>query len=175
MMTRKVFNRLKSICRAYDPFTQYIDSYRQQQSAERSNSKLEEEFDEIVSQYTPDGAGAYIPWDLRNCSGQELEDGLLEALNKWGIEVEPRRIWTEEEIDNLIRTNNQMLINTLKKTSIFSFNSKFLEKSDRKVIDSIFSYYLNNDSKITLKQAELARAIYIKYIPQLTELANSID
>ena len=172
MMKRKIFDRLKSICRAYDPFTQYIDSYKQEKEAERCNKKLNEEFQSILSEYTSDTVS--IPWQCENCHGQELEDSLLEVMKKLGIEVEPRKIWTEKEVANMIQTNNKVLLGVLRKTNFYTGRSKFIDKSDRKFLNSVFSFYLKNDN-ITNNQAAAIRRVFAKYTKELTELANELD
>lgn len=174
MMTRKVFNDLKNDCRNYDPFTMYIDSYRQHESADRANARIEEHFSKTVAEYTGEDEEYSIPYDCENCSGEKLEAALLAYLNKLGIEVEERHIWSEEEIVHLIQTNNKVLLNALIKLDGFAVDTKFIAKEDRAFLRSVtFFYYKNN--VITNDQAAAIRKIFAKYTTELTVLANKLD
>ena len=173
MMTRKVFDQLKRFCRNYDPFTQYIDSFRQKESADEANHEIEKEFNTILAEYTDEKIFG-IPWTCNNCTGETLETNLTEYLNKLGIEVEPRRIWSEEEIANLIQTNNAVLLNTFRKLDSFAVDTTFLAKGDKSYLKSVASFYYKNKA-ITNNQAAVIRKIFAKYTTQLTALANQFD
>ena len=174
MMTRKIFNQLKHLCINYDPFTQYIDSHRQKESAEKRNRRVEEEFQSILREYANAEADYFIPWRCENCHGEELEKELLKYLSELEIEVEPRHIWTEKEIEDMVQTNNQVLINVLRKTSLYTSKGAFLSKPDQKSLRTIFNFWLDND-KITNDQAATARQIFARYTSELTALANELD
>lgn len=174
MMTRKVFNDLKNDCRNYDPFTMYIDSYRQHESADRANARIVEHFSKTVAEYTGEDKEYSILYDCENCSGEELEVALLTYLNELGIEVEERHIWSEEEIAHLIQTNNRVLLNTFKKLNSFAVDNKFIANEDRAFLRSVASFYYKNDA-ITNNQAAAIRKILAKYTTELTALANKLD
>lgn len=175
IMNRKDFETLKSLCRSYDPFTQYIDSYEQELQAEENNRKINEKFDKIVSGYTGEDKSYYMP--CTNCTGEVLENNLTEWLNELGIEVEPRKVWTEQEIATLIQTNDKMLHNTIKKiTGLFAPNyiKELFSKSDYEFLKSIYSYYLKNN-RYTTKQFLVARKKLENYTAEITKLANTIE
>lgn len=175
MMNRKDFETLKSLCRSYDPFTQYIDSYEQELQAEENNRKVNKRFNEILKSYTGEDKDYYMP--CTNCTGEILENDLTEWLNELGIEVEPRKVWTEQEIATLIQTNDKVFHNIIKKiASLFTPNyiRDYFSKADYKFFSSIYSYYLKNNH-YTAKQVWVARKKLANYTSKLTELANMIE
>lgn len=172
MMNRKTFKRLFDLCRRYDPFTRYIDSYKQELQAEKANAAIEKEFNEIMAEYT-DEKNHGIPYGCENCYGEELEKNLTEWLNAKDIEVEPRKIWTEEEISTYIETNDTVVMNAFRKISALGANKSFLSDDDKKSLRSIYDQYLRKHG-ITEKQFFTVRKILMKYIPNITVLSNQI-
>ena len=50
IITKNDFEKLFTLCRGYDPFTMYIDSYEQEIQAEKANKKVMEKFSNIVKE-----------------------------------------------------------------------------------------------------------------------------
>lgn len=77
--------RMIPLCRAYDPFTCYIDSYTQQKAAEARNDKLDSQFNECMQEVL-DGYSRGIPAKLQNV-GADLEQKLIAWLWEADISV----------------------------------------------------------------------------------------
>ena len=93
------------------------------------------------------------------------------------------RIWTEEEIRNLVQTNDKVLYGALKKLYACQtieeqnsgmtkeYNGKGFNGVDVPILSS-FCEFLNKTGFLTPKQKILARKKLVKYTKQLTVLAN---
>ena len=182
MMKRTTVKRLVNICVAYDSFTQYIEDGRQQTTAERRNDELTKEFVRIMAE---EGISVkYIPSDFENVYG----DKLITKIEKWlaenGVEVEPKRVWTEEEIRNLVQTNDKVLYGALRKLyaqqtadeqadgDTIHHNGVGFNGADAKIMSS-FAQFLAKTGFLTTKQKAVARRKLVKYNRQLTRLANA--
>lgn len=172
MMNRKTFKRLFDLCRNYDPFTMYIDSYKQELQAEKANAAIKKKFNEIMAEYVDEKIN-YIPSGCENCYGEELEKNLTEWLNTKGVEVEPRKIWTENEISMYIQTNDTVVMKAFRKIFSFGTDTSFLAADDKKFLRSVYDQYLKKDG-ITEKQFFAIRKILLKYISNITVLSNQI-
>ena len=181
-MTRANFNTLVGICKGYDPFTNYIDNYRQQVQAENFNKQLKQEFDAIMAQF---GIKAFMP-----CTndGAETENNLIQWLASHDITVEPEQVkakrqWTEDEIKNLIQTNDKVLYGALKKlyacqtadeqstAETTHANGAGFNAVDAQFLTSV-SQFLISKGFLTDKQKVIVRRKLVKYNRQLTRLAN---
>lgn len=95
-----------------------------------------------------------------------------------------KRIWTEDEIKNLIQTNDKVLYGALKK--IYAEQTADEQASgetnhrngvgfngvDAPILSS-FCEFLNRTGFLTPKQRAIARKKLVKYNKQLTALANA--
>lgn len=93
------------------------------------------------------------------------------------------RIWTEEEIKNLVATNDEVLYGALRKLYACqtdeeqaSGTTKIYNKAGFNGVDapilSSFCEFLNKTGFLTPKQRAIARKKLVKYNKQLTRLAN---
>lgn len=94
------------------------------------------------------------------------------------------RIWTEEEIKNLIQTNDVVLYRALRKLyaqqtaderkdgETKEHNNVGFNGVDAPIMSS-FAEFLNKTGFLTDKQKVIARKKLVKYNKQLTKLANS--
>ena len=94
-----------------------------------------------------------------------------------------RRIWTEDEIKNLVQTNDKVLYGALRKlydcqTADEKIDGMANHKNgagfngvDAGILTS-FCEFLNKAGFLTVKQKEIARKKMVKYTKQLTMLAN---
>ena len=100
------------------------------------------------------------------------------------IEEKPsKRIWSEDEIKNLIQTNDKVLYGALKKLYACQtedernsdctkvYNGMGFNGVDAPILSS-FCKFLNKTGFLTPKQKAIARKKLIKYNKQLTNLAN---
>ena len=109
---------------------------------------------------------------------------LVEAQSEEKDEQKPKRVWTEDEIKNLVQTNDKVLYGALKNLyDCQTYDEKTNEKTshangagfnamDAKVLTSIAEFLLKNGF-LTAKQKELVRKKLVKYTRQLTRLANA--
>jgi hypothetical protein len=93
------------------------------------------------------------------------------------------RIWTEEEIGNLIQTNDRVLYNGLKKLyecqtvdeqrteSTNHHNGRGFNSADAKFLTSVAKYLLRY-GYLSEKQKYVTRKRLVKYTRQLTRIAN---
>ena len=93
------------------------------------------------------------------------------------------RVWTEDEIKNLVQTNDTMLYRSLLKLYAEQTadeqaagmtthrNGAGFNGVDSNILSS-FCEFLNNRGFLTVKQKALARKKMIKYTGQITRLAN---
>lgn len=184
-ITKNDFEKLFNLCRAYDPFTMYIDSYEQELQADRANKQIMEKFSNIVKEnYNIETH--FMPYRTT------VEYPIAEAkvtFAKWlsnnGVEIieNPKRIWTTDDIKRLLQTNDTMLYRSLK--ILYSYQTAD-EKSikDTKIengvgfnsVDAHFlsscAEFLTKNGFLTVKQKVIVRKKMIKYTKQLTKLAN---
>lgn len=96
-----------------------------------------------------------------------------------------RRVWTEEEIKNLIQINDKVLYGALRKLYAEQTadeqrdgetkynNGVGFNGADSKIMSS-FAEFLNRTGFLTPKQKAVARRKLVKYNKQLTKLANAV-
>lgn len=127
---------------------------------------------------------AYEMFDAARGTGKyknidEAIDEVIEAANK-----PAKRVWTEEEIKNLIQVNDKVLYGALKKLyacqTAEEQNDKETHEQNGKGFNGIdapilsnFCEFLNKTGFLTPKQKVLARKKLVKYNKQLTVLANA--
>lgn len=109
---------------------------------------------------------------------------LVEENAKIEAAAKPKRIWTEDEIKNLIQTNDKVLYGALKKiyaeqTSDEQATGETNHQNgvgfngvDAPILSS-FAEFLNRTGFLTPKQKAIARKKLVKYNRQLTRLANA--
>lgn len=182
MMKRNTVKKLVSICAEYDPFTQYIESYRQEEAANERNRRLTEKFVEIMAEEGVDVK--YIPFEFQNVRKDNLVGKLEEWLVKNGVEVEAKRVWTEDEIKMYVQTNDKVLYGALLKLyaqqtadeqtdgNTKYYNGVGFNGADAKIMSS-FAQFLKRTGFLTDKQKAVARKKLVKYNRQLTRLANA--
>ena len=95
-----------------------------------------------------------------------------------------RRVWTEDEIKNLVQTNDKVLYGALKKLyaeqtsdeqaagTTKHYNGVGFNGADAKIMSS-FAEFLKKTGFLTPKQKAVARRKLVKYNKQLTRLANA--
>ena len=94
------------------------------------------------------------------------------------------RVWTEEEIKELVQTNDKVLYGALKKLydcqtadeksmgDTVESNGVGFNGADAPILSSI-AQFLNNRGYLSDKQKALVRKKLVKYNKQLTKLANA--
>lgn len=124
-----------------------------------------------------------------NKSGYELTaKGYKEVYKKLSENAETannqKRIWTKEEISELIQNDDRVLYGALKRlygeqTSTEQSTQETHEKNgvgfngvDAKFLSSV-AEFLNQNGFLTTKQKEITRRKLVKYAGQLTRLANA--
>jgi len=190
-ISRVDFEKMVSLCRAYDAYTWYIDDFNQMKKAETRNAELEQEFNEIANIYF-DGYDGGIRW-VKVC--MDSTNSSIEAvLGRWiidrGCEVESittvkaKRVWTEQEIKNLVQTNDTVLYNALKKLYACQTadekrdgetkenNGVGFNGADASFLSST-AEFLKKTGFLTEKQKVIVRRKLVKYNKQLTRLANA--
>ena len=181
-ISKEDFGYLVHCARNYDLFTQYIDSYHQMEQAEEANAAYAGDFDEVLAGLGLPGGNIFV---FANC-GADTEKKLEAWLNEVGVEVEKeaKRVWTEEEIKNLIQTNDKVLYGALRNL----YNEQTADEKavgdtkhnngvgfngvDAKIMSS-FAEFLKKTGFLTPKQKAVARKKLVKYNKQLTRLANA--
>lgn len=95
-----------------------------------------------------------------------------------------KRVWSEEEIKNLVQTNDKVLYGALKKlyaeqtadeqrmSETRHTNGVGFNKVDSKFLSSVAEFLLNR-GYLTDKQKYCTRKRLVKYNKQLTKLANA--
>lgn len=95
-----------------------------------------------------------------------------------------RRVWTEDEIKNLIQTNDKVLYGALRKLyaeqtsdeqaagTTKHYNGVGFNGADAKIMSS-FAEFLKRTGFLTPKQKAVARRKLVKYNKQLTRIANA--
>ena len=181
IMTQETFKQLVNICNAYDPFTQYIDDYSQMLGAEKANSILQMKFSEIVK-----AVGINTSFVACTNKGTETESALKQWLLAYDVTVEEKakRVWTAEEIKNLVQTSDKVLYGALKKLYACqtadeqtSAETTHANGAGFNAIDAEFltscSQFLLKNGFLTDKQKVIVRKKLVKYNKQLTMLANA--
>lgn len=185
-MSNEIFEAIYKRCRAYDPFTHMIDSYRQEVSAEEANERVMISINNILKEFGIEMDS--IPYKVdRSTPEKEARDSLRKWLTDHNIHLESetkeKRIWTEEEIKNYIQTNDKVLYNGLKKLyecqtadeqaegRTSHANGKGFNGVDGPFLSSL-SEFLLKKGYLTAKQKASARKLLVKYTKQLTDLAN---
>ena len=98
--------------------------------------------------------------------------------------MKEKRIWTEEEIKNLVQTNDKVLYGALRNLYACQTADEQNSQETREVngmgfngvdanILSSFCEFLNKTGFLTEKQKIIARKKLVKYNKQLTKLANA--
>lgn len=94
------------------------------------------------------------------------------------------RVWTEEEIRELLRTNDKMLMRSLKKLyecqttdekasrETRNVNGIGFNKVDSEILSSIAEFMLSR-GYLSDKQKEVVRRKIMKYAKQITKIANA--
>ena len=184
-ITKNDFEKLFNLCRAYDPFTRYIDSYEQELQADRANKKIMEKFSNIVKE-NYDIETRFLPY--KTTVDYPVSEARI-ALEKWlsnnGIEIieNPKKVWTIEDIKRLLQTNDTMLYRSLK--ILYSYqtadekntkdtiteNGVGFNSVDAQFLSSCAEFLIKNGF-LTIKQKAVVRTKMIKYSKQLTKLAN---
>lgn len=179
IMTNEEFERLVSDCRVFDPFTQYIDNYRQEKEAEAMNAVCVEEFCEIIGNYI-DGV-VRIPDEFTNCRYVKTE--LRKWLSDHDVQV-ATKVWTEDEIKNLLQTDTKFLCRALKRLyerqtveeksskDTHVVNGRGFNKIDAELLSGICEWGMAH-GKLTDKQVEIVRKRIMKYAKQLASIANA--
>ena len=115
--------------------------------------------------------------EARWASNCELEDRL-------NTPVKPKRVWSEDEIKDLVQTNDTVLYGALKKLydcqttdeqragETRFHNGVGFNGADSKILSSM-AEFLKKTGFLTPKQKILVRKKLVKYNKQLTRLANA--
>ena len=180
VVSRDDFNKMVGLCRSFDPFTQYIDNYKQMEQAEKYNKECNKEFSAIITKYNADLAGG-VPYGLTNC-GEKTAEKLLVWLSANGLKVEedeekPKHIWKEDEIKRLVQSNDKVLYGALKQL----YNCQTMDEKDYaqtthangagfNALDADFltsvSKFLIKNGFLTEKQKVIVRKKLVKYNKQ---------
>lgn len=98
--------------------------------------------------------------------------------------ITSKKVWTEEEIKNLVQTNDKVLYGALKKLyaqqtadeqrtgDVKEHNGRGFNSLDARILSS-FAEFLLRTGFLTYKQKLLTRRKLVKYTKQLTRLANT--
>lgn len=110
---------------------------------------------------------------------------ISEAIDMVLGETEKKhRVWTEDEIKNLVQTNDKVLYGALRKLyaeqtsdeqaagTTKHYNGVGFNGADAKIMSS-FAEFLKRTGFLTSKQKAVARRKLVKYNKQLTRLANA--
>lgn len=183
-MDYDTFTKLFKLCRSYDPFTMYIDSYRQELQAEKANENIVKKIFNILEEY--EIQTNIIPYGTTvDVSTEEALINLKQWLRDKNVMVleKERRIWKQDEIKQLILINDKMVYRSLQ--VLYSFqtadeksykdtterNGKGFNSVDAEFMSSCANFYQKN-GYLTNRQKEIVRKKLIKYTRQLTDFAN---
>lgn len=184
-ISKENFEKLFSLCRAYDPFTMYIDNYRQEVQAEKSNKAIMEKFSNVVKEnYNIEVS--FLPYKTTTeYSVDEAKIALKEWLLKNNVEIEnKKRVWNKNEIKVLVQTNDKVLYGSLKALydcqtadeksckDTKEHNGKGFNGVDAEFLSSCAEFLIKNGF-LTPKQKIIVRRKLIKYNNQITKLANN--
>ena len=177
-MKKATVKKLVQICAAYDPFTQYIENYKQEEAAVARNKELLNQFKTIMA----DAGVAVEMIPFTNVREDELVGKIEKWLEEKGVQIESR-VWTEEEIRTYIQTNDKVLYGAIKKLyDEQTIDEKVVGKTrhcnnvgfngtDSKFMSSVAEFLIRK-GYLTEKQKFAARKRMVKYTKQLTRLAN---
>lgn len=150
------------ICVQYDPFTNYIDDYNQQKSAEKINSELDNQFDIIMKKYGIQSKG--VPTECQNKgkdTAQVLKNWVLK--NKKVNESLTEELWDSSRVTDLATyytekypsASDEAIISAIKKQmkkegSKLPSNLKEIDKYYYEIIDDLYddlneSYFSNDE------------------------------
>jgi len=122
----------------------------------------------------------------RTIQAQEKAEEEARCMAKMELEktAQKKRIWTEDEIRELVQTNDKVLYGALRNL----YNEQTADEqragdtehnngvgfngADAKIMSS-FAEFLNKTGFLTTKQKAVARKKLVKYNKQLTRLANA--
>lgn len=125
--------------------------------------------------------------------GTKTEERVERFLKMWDISVESepdpapakvKRVWTEQEIKNLVQTNDKVLYGALKNLYAQQtadeqragetrlHNNVGFNGADSRFLSSV-AEFLNKTGFLTDKQKAVTRRKLVKYTKQLTRLANA--
>ena len=184
-ITKNDFEKLFNLCRAYDPFTMYIDSYEQELQADRANKQIMERFSNIVKE-NYDIETHFMPY--RTTIEYPISEAKI-ALEKWlldnGVKIieNPKKVWTMDDIKRLLQTNDTMLYRSLKilygyqtadeksTKDTINENGVGFNSVDAQFLSSCAEFLIKNGF-LTIKQKAVVRKRIIKYTKQLTKIAN---
>ena len=141
--------------------------------------------------YKAEDATPIDTMDFQGATEQEVRDAVHEYCDTYGYEAftlveapKPKRVWEEEEIRELVQTNDKVLYGALKKLyaeqtadekrsgETKERNGRGFNGRDAQILSS-FAEFLNRAGFLTPKQKAVARRKMIKYTKQLTRLANA--
>lgn len=121
---------------------------------------------------------------LDSARGTGRFNNIDEAIDTFLTEDKPKRVWTEDEIRNLIQTNDVVLYRALRKMYAQQTEDEQMDGdtkhnngvgfngADAKIMSS-FARFLEKAGFLTPKQRAVARRKLVKYNRQLTRLANA--
>lgn len=197
------FKTLDQCIREYNPYTCMIDSYKQEQEAKERNREYNTKFIEVVKKYNPDFTGnQYTLMHMHDkyswaCNDERFKHGdvtykfmekarydiIKNVLVPQAQEPKGKKVWTAEEIKQLVQTNDTVLYKGLLKLyecqtadeqaegDTKEHNGIGFNGVDAPILTS-FSEFLNRTGFLTPKQRSLARKKLVKYTGQLVKLAN---
>ena len=105
-------------------------------------------------------------------------------MNNISVEEKTVKVWTNDEIKELVQTNDKVLYGALKKLygeqttdeqragDAKEHNGRGFNSLDAQILSS-FAEFLLRTGFLTYKQKLLARRKLVKYTKQLTRLANA--
>lgn len=122
-----------------------------------------------------------IWWDAEKREGFDTLDDVIDSLL---VEDESKRIWTEDEIKNLLKNDDRFLCRAILKLyneqtedektigNTKHSNGVGFNKFDAEIMSS-FAEFMQRAGFLTEKQIAVARKKMMKYNKQLTRLANA--
>lgn len=128
--------------------------------------------------------------DFQGASEQEVNEAVHDYCDTYGYEAfalvpakPTKRVWEEEEIRELVQTNDKVLYGALKNLyaeqtadekrsgDTKERNGRGFNSTDAYILSS-FAQFLEKTGFLTYKQKLIARKKMVKYTKQLTRLAN---
>lgn len=194
-ITTKDFDKIFKLCRSYDPFTQYIDSYTQEQQAKANNDRICDELDAFFKALKLDAINHSVIWLADNSKpADKAEQNLrvfLESCNVAIVDAAPapapakaKHVWTEDEIAKLVQTNDKVTCNALAKLYACQTadeqaigetrvqNGMGFNGADSRILSSMAEFF-KKTGFLTPKQLVVVRRKLVKYNKQLTRIANA--
>ena len=176
-MKKSTAEKIKKLAMNYDQYTQYIDDYNQMKSAERTNEKIIADIQELT--------GKENPWLMIDKIIAKPDKAFQYIAEFTGEEIkEDKKVWTPEEIKELVQTNDKVLYGALKNLyacqtedekackDAKEYNGMGFNGIDAPILTS-FAQFLEKTGFLTPKQKMIARKKLVKYNKQLTRLANA--